>query len=209
MVMYMRKFNLFFKRIGDIIGSLLGILLLLPLFLVLSLIIKLTSAGEVFFLQDRIGINGLTFKIIKFRTMVKNAEKLGECIRISDPSDSRITKVGRFLRKTSLDELPQLFNVLTGSMSIVGPRPPVTYHPYNGYDEYPEWAKKRFLMRPGITGLAQIILRNSCGWDERIKYDVKYVDNFNIFLDIKIIFKTFIRIVKPKDMYLKNTDKIV
>src|SRR5690554_8174346 len=139
----MRRINLFFKRIIDMVGSFIGILLLSPLFLFISILIKIDSKGPVFFKQERIGKNGKTFKILKFRTMVVNAENIGDGLTVKSESDSRITKVGRILRKTSLDELPQLLNVLVGEMSLVGPRPPVPHHPYE-YMKYPSWAKSRF-----------------------------------------------------------------
>lgn len=197
----MRIISLFIKRCVDILGSLLGIVILSPLFLVVALMIKLSSKGPVFFFQERIGKEGKVFKIVKFRTMVVNAEHIGDGLRVKEGSDPRITKIGRFLRKTSLDELPQLFNTLCGSMSPVGPRPPVTYHPYKGYENYPDWAKKRFEMRPGVTGLAQATVRNSATWDERIKIDNQYIEKFNILLDIKILFMTVLRVVKSEDIY--------
>lgn len=123
--------------------------------------------------------------------MVVNAEAMGEGLICRDEHDPRITKIGKLLRMSSLDELPQFINVLCGDMSIVGPRPPVTYHPYNGYESYSNFAKKRFLMRPGITGLAQVQRRNSASWDERIVIDIEYVENFNVILDLVIILKTF------------------
>lgn len=197
----MRKFNLFIKRFADVVGSFIGIAILSWLFIVIVISIKVTSKGPVFFLQERLGKFGKEYKIIKFRTMVVNAEKIGDGLKVKSDEDPRITKVGRFLRKTSLDELPQLLNVLIGNMSLIGPRPPVTYHPYNGYNNYPEWAQKRFEMRPGITGLAQATVRNSVSWDERIKVDNEYVDKFNIFLDAKIIFMTVGCLIKKKDIY--------
>ena len=200
----MRTFNLALKRIVDIFGSLVGLVILLPLMIIIAILIKLTSEGPVIFKQERLGKNGRVFKIYKFRTMVVNAENIGDGLTVKSESDSRITKVGRILRKTSLDELPQLFNVLVGHMSLVGPRPPVTYHPYNGYDNYPDWAKKRFKMRPGITGLAQVKVRNSTTWDERIKVDNEYIDKFNIWLDIKILFMTIVKILNSESIYLKK-----
>lgn len=202
----MRTFNLALKRIVDIFGSLVGLVILLPLMIIIAILIKLTSEGPVIFKQERLGKNGRVFKIYKFRTMVVNAENIGDGLTIKSESDSRITKVGRILRKTSLDELPQLFNVLVGHMSLVGPRPPVTYHPYNGYDNYPDWAKKRFKMRPGITGLAQVTVRNSVTWDERIKIDNEYIDKFYILLDIKILFMTIVKIFKRENIYLTNEE---
>lgn len=186
----MRTLNLFFKRFFDILFSGLGLLLASPFILLIALLVKTTSKGPVFFLQERIGKNGKVFKIIKFRTMVVNAEKIGDGIKIFAWSDPRITKIGRFLRATSMDELPQLFNVLKGDMSLVGPRPPVTYHPYDGYANYPEWAKPRFQMRPGMTGLVQISTRNKTSWDDRMRIDLEYLEKFNVLFDVKILFGT-------------------
>lgn len=203
----MRTLKLITKRTIDIVGSLIGLIILSPAFVIIGLCIKLTSEGPVFFRQERLGKNGKVFNIIKFRTMIVNAENLGEGLRVSTEDDPRITKVGKVLRATSLDELPQLINVVKGDMSLVGPRPPATYHPYDGYANYPEWAKKRFEMRPGITGLAQVNVRNSVSWNERIEVDNQYVDAFGIWLDAKIILRTFYRIVKPENVYLANDSK--
>lgn len=197
----MRKINLCVKRCIDFVGSLIGIIVLSPVFLVIAIMIKTSSKGPVFFKQKRLGKDGKVFKIIKFRTMIVNAEHIGDGLRVREGDDPRITKIGRVLRKTSLDELPQLLNVLNGSMSLVGPRPPATYHPYAGYKAYPDWAKKRFQMRPGITGLAQATVRNSASWDERIRIDNQYVDRFDIWLDIKILCMTVMRVVKSEDIY--------
>lgn len=209
----MRKINLCVKRCIDFVGSLIGIIVLSPVFLVIAIVIKTSSEGPVFFKQERLGKDGKVFKIIKFRTMIVNAEHIGDGLRVREGDDPRITKIGRVLRKTSLDELPQLLNVLNGSMSLVGPRPPATYHPYAGYKAYPDWAKKRFQMRPGITGLAQATVRNSASWDERIRIDNQYVDRFNIWLDIKILCMTVMRVVKSEDIYApgetkKDEDKV-
>lgn len=198
------KYQLIVKRIFDFLASLIGILLLLPFFLLLALLIKIDSKGPVFFLQERLGLKGKVFKIIKFRTMVVDAEKIGDGLRVKSETDTRITKVGQFLRSTSLDELPQLFNVVKGDMSLVGPRPPVTYHPYNGYQDYPEWAKKRFEMKPGITGLAQVTVRNSVSWDKRIEVDNQYIENYSLINDIKILFQTVVKVIKPDSIYLKG-----
>ena len=197
----MRKFQLFIKRFLDVLLSLLALVFLLPLFLIIAILIKLTSKGPVFFCQERIGLQGRVFKIIKFRTMIVNAEHIGDGIRVRSENDSRITKVGRFLRSSSLDELPQLLNIIAGSMSICGPRPPVTYVPYQGYENYPSEAKKRFEMRPGITGLAQATVRNSATWNERIDIDVQYVENFSLWLDIKVIALTIKRVIKSESIY--------
>lgn len=197
----MRKFQLFFKRLFDLVLSSLALIILIPLFIIIAILIKFTSEGPVFFLQERIGLKGKVFKIIKFRTMVVNAEHIGDGIRVRTENDSRITKVGRILRATSLDELPQLINVITGSMSICGPRPPVTYVPYHGYDNYPDEMKRRFAMKPGITGLAQATVRNSATWDERILIDIQYVNGFSLWLDIKVIVLTIKRVLKSESIY--------
>jgi len=197
----MRKLNLFIKRCIDFFGSLFGIILILPLLIVISLSVKFTSKGPIFFRQERLGKKGKVFKIVKFRTMVVNAEKIGDGLKINSENDDRITKVGKFLRATSLDELPQLWNVLVGDMSMVGPRPPATYFPYDGYDNYPDWAKKRFEMRPGMTGLTQVTVRNSVPWDERIAIDIEYMEKFNILLDIKILFKTLKKVFVRENIY--------
>lgn len=205
----MRNINLFLKRCIDFLGSLIGIIILSPVFAIISVLIKLTSKDPVFFLQERLGKDGKVFKIIKFRTMVVNAEHMGDGLRVKEGTDPRITKIGRFLRKTSLDELPQLINTLAGSMSLVGPRPPVTYHPYSSYENYPTWAKKRFQMRPGVTGLAQATVRNSASWDERIRIDNEYIDKFNVLFDIKILFMTVARVLRSNDIYASGQNDTV
>lgn len=200
----MRNLHLFIKRIIDFVGSLIGIIIISPILITIALLIKITSKGPVLFRQERIGKNGKVFKINKFRTMVVNAEKIGDGLTVKNKNDSRITRIGRILRATSLDELPQLFNVLVGQMSLVGPRPPVTYFPYDGYDNYPEWAKQRFTMKPGVTGLTQVTVRNSVSWDDRIVVDNEYIDTFNIWLDIKILFKTLFKIFKSENIYMHS-----
>lgn len=190
----------YFKRIIDIVLSLLGIIILSPVFVVVAILVKITSKGKIFFLQERLGKDGKVFKIIKFRTMVTNAEKIGSGLRIESENDSRITKIGKILRATSLDELPQFFNIVKGDMSIIGPRPPVTHFPYN-YEDYTEEKKKRFLVRPGITGLAQVRVRNNATWDERIVIDVEYVDSITFINDVKIFFGTILVVVFKKGIY--------
>jgi undecaprenyl phosphate N,N'-diacetylbacillosamine 1-phosphate transferase len=201
MVKNSRKINLLLKRMIDFFGSLIGVIIISPILIIIALAIKLTSKGTVLFKQERLGRNGKVFKIVKFRTMVVNAENIGDGLRVSNENDVRITKVGKLLRATSFDELPQLWNVIVGDMSLVGPRPPVTYHPYNGYDNYPEWAKPRFNMRPGITGLAQVAVRNSVVWDKRIVVDVEYIEKFSLRLDIMILFKTVVKVIKRERIY--------
>ena len=174
-------YDKYIKRLLDII---LVLMLFLPLFLISILIaiaIKVDSKGPVLFKQKRLGRDGDIFNILKFRTMIENAEKIGPGLSTFE-GDPRVTRVGNILRKTSLDELPQLFNVLKGDMSIVGPRPPVPYHPRK-YHEYNDHQKQRFMVRPGITGYAQVKGRNSLTWDERIEFDVQYVNKQNLFLE--------------------------
>ena len=199
---------MFVKRLIDLLGSLIGMIIVSPIVIIIALSVKLTSKGPVFFKQERLGKNGKVFKIIKFRTMVINAEKMGHGLKVKNESDERITRVGKLLRASSLDELPQLWNVLMGDMSLVGPRPPVPYHPYK-YEEYNSFQCKRFEMRPGITGLAQVTVRNSVSWDERIKIDVEYIERFNLWLDIKILFRTLMKVFLRENIYLKNNNRSI
>jgi undecaprenyl phosphate N,N'-diacetylbacillosamine 1-phosphate transferase len=197
---FLKKFNLLIKRLIDIFGSLIAIIIIFPIFILIALLIKFTSKGPIIFKQERLGKDGKIFNILKFRTMIINAEKIGEGIFIKNNEDKRITKAGKFLRTSSLDELPQLWNVFIGNMSIVGPRPPIPYHPYK-YEEYNEIQKKRFKMKPGITGLAQITVRNYASWDKRIIIDCEYIDKFSIYLDLKILFNTIRKIILKEDIY--------
>lgn len=192
---------IYIKRFLDIIISLFLLVIISPLLFFIVIIIKLDSKGSPFFLQERMGYHGSSFKIIKFRTMVLNAENIGDGLSIKASNDKRITKTGNFLRKTSLDELPQLVNVLKGDMSLIGPRPPVLYHPYDGFNNYPDKFKKRFSVKPGITGLAQVKLRNSGTWDERMVYDVKYVETLSFYNDVNIFFLTIVKVVKRENVY--------
>ncbi|MBD8110037.1 sugar transferase [Priestia megaterium] len=199
----MRKLNLFFKRLIDCLGALVGIIVISPILLCIILLIKFTSKGPIFFRQERLGKDGKVFRILKFRTMIVNAENTGTGLFVKTENDNRITKVGKILRTTSLDELPQLWNVVVGDMSLVGPRPPVPYHPYK-YQEYSDDQKKRFNMKPGMTGLTQATVRNSVSWDERIPIDVEYIEKFNLWLDIKIIFRTLQKMINPESIYTES-----
>ena len=190
----------YIKRFLDLILSLLALIILMPVLVILAIAIKIDSKGPVFFLQERLGKNGKVFKIIKFRTMVVNAEKIGDGLKVKSEKDNRITRVGKVLIKTSLDELPQLINVVKGEMALIGPRPPVTYHPHK-YEEYPEEQKRRFLVRPGITGLAQVRVRNSATWDERIKIDLEYIEKITFIGDFQIFINTIISILAKKYIY--------
>ena len=184
------------KRLIDIVGSLCGIILLSPLFLIVAILIKLEDPkGKVFFAQERNGRYPKTFKLYKFRSMVHNAEELlkdlmdrneqtGPVFKIND--DPRITKVGKFIRKTSIDELPQLFNVLKGDMSLVGPRPPIPHE----VDQYNSYQMQRLAVKPGLTCIWQVSGRNNIGFDEWVEMDIEYIKTRNLWLDIKLIFKT-------------------
>lgn len=193
---------LIIKRIFDFVLSLVAVIALSPLLIILAIIIKLDSRGPVFFKQERLGKDGKVFLIYKFRTMIDKAESIGTGL-FTNENDPRITRVGTFLRKTSLDELPQLINVLKAEMSLVGPRPPVPYHPHK-YDDYSEEQRLRFTVLPGITGYAQVSGRNAIGWDERIKYDVYYAKNWSLGLDLKIFFKTIKTVFNKEGIYREN-----
>lgn len=191
----------YIKVFLDFTISIISLIVFSPILLIISIAIKLDSKGPILFKQQRLGLHGKYFDIYKFRTMIVNAENIGDGLSIKNENDNRITKVGKFLRKTSLDELPQLLNLLKMEMSLIGPRPPVVYHPYNGYKNYPDWTKKRFEARPGITGLAQIKVRNSATWNDRIKYDNDYVENITFINDVKIFFYTFKTILSREKIY--------
>lgn len=183
------------KRILDIILSLVGILIGGIPMLIVALLVKLDSPGPVLFCQDRIGKDGKVFQIYKFRSMCVGAEKGGV---YSDNRDSRVTKVGKIIRATSLDELPQFFNVLKGDMSFIGPRPPLTYHPWP-YEEYTDFQRRMFEVRPGITGWAQTHGRKDVEWHRRIELNVWYVDHVSLWLDIKILFLTVFKVLSNAD----------
>lgn len=190
------KVYLFLKRLIDIVGSGLGILILIPVFLIIGILIKLEDPkGSIFFSQKRNGLNGKEFNMYKFRSMVHNAEDLleslmsknemdGPVFKIKD--DPRITKIGKFIRKTSLDELPQLFNVLKGDMSLVGPRPPIPREVI----QYNTYQFQRLSVKPGITCYWQISGRNNIDFDEWVELDLKYIKERNLFKDIYIILMT-------------------
>ena len=190
------------KRTIDIIGSLLGIIALSPVFIIVAIAIKIDSKGKIIFGHVRMGKNGKKISVYKFRTMVSNAAEVFEKFTEEQKkeyytnfkldNDPRITKVGNFLRKTSLDELPQLFNILKGNMSIVGPRPIVEkeIHKYGVY------SKKLFSVKPGLTGYWQANGRSNTSYDERVKMDMYYIDNRCFYIDIKIILKTVISVIK-------------
>lgn len=183
------------KRVIDVVCSFVGVLVLSPLFVVIAIIIKFTSKGPVFFSQKRVGRDGKEFKMYKFRSMVVNAEELKEKLaaqnEMSGPmfkmkDDPRVTKVGKFIRKTSIDELPQLLNVLKGDMSLVGPRPSLPKE----VAQFEEWMYRRLEVKPGLTCYWQVSGRNNIDFEDWMKLDIKYVDERSTWIDIKLIFKT-------------------
>lgn len=181
------------KRLVDFLIALFLIILFSPVLILLAVLIKWTSSGEIIFKQPRLGQFGKVFIMYKFRTMVQGAEQMGSGLYLEE-NDFRVTPLGRFLRKTSLDELPQLFNILKGNMSIVGPRPAPLHH----LAIYNERQKKRLLLRPGITGWAQIKGRNEILWPRRIDYDLWYLEHYSFRLDVKIIFGTAALVLSKK-----------
>lgn len=186
-----------FKRFSDIVISLFALIILSPLMLFTALAIKLDSKGPVIFKQERLGYKAKVFHIYKFRSMCENAEQMGTG-QYSFAGDMRVTKVGKFIRATSIDELPQFINVLKGEMSLVGFRPPLTYHPWD-ISEYTDEQLRMFDVRPGITGWAQVNGRKHTEWHERIRLNVYYVDHISFFLDIKILFMTVFSVLKNED----------
>lgn len=185
------------KRAFDVVASLCGLIILSPLLLVIAFLVKVTSPGGAIFKQERLGLDGKPFWMYKFRSMRQNSEHTGSGV-YSEKGDPRVTAIGRFIRATSIDELPQLINVLKGEMSIIGPRPVLTYHPCP-FDQYTEEQKKRFQMRPGVTGYAQTHGRKQVEWPKRLEYDAYYVDNFSLWLDCKIFFRTFWKVAAMSD----------
>ena len=190
------------KRSLDIFFSFIAIVLLIPLFLIIFIWVKIDSKGPAFFVQERLSLHGKTFKMIKFRTMCVGAEKKGTGVYSFD-GDPRITRAGKILRKTSLDELPQLFNIFIGDMSFIGPRPVLTYHPCK-YEEYSENEKQVFSVRPGITGWAQVNGRNTVDWVQRFSLNQWYVENISFFLDLKIFFKTIAQVFSRKETVIQE-----
>lgn len=190
-----------FKRIIDFWASMFGLFILLPSFLAIAIAIKVESRGSVFFRQERVGKGGRMFKIFKFRTLVVNAEKMGAGVFV-EREDPRITRVGKWLRNTSIDELPQLINVLRGEMSLVGPRPTLPYQ----VERYNERQRRRLLMCPGMTGWAQINGRNRLTWPEKIELDIWYVENWSLWLDLKILIRTISILFQRDNLYLPSTE---
>ncbi|BAG27761.1 sugar transferase [Limosilactobacillus fermentum] len=195
------------KRLFDVVASAIGVVVISPVLLIIAICIKVDDPhGPVFYTQTRVGKDGHEFKIIKFRSMVSNADELlaklqdqnevdGAMFKMKD--DPRITRVGRVIRKYSLDELPQLINVVTGSMSIVGPRPPLV----SEVEQYTEYDKQRLLVTPGATGMWQVGGRNDVDFDEMVRLDLTYIQNRSVWLDLKIMLETVKVMIKPNGAY--------
>lgn len=204
-----KKGYLVAKRLIDIIGSIVGVVLTIPFIFIVGIAIKLEAKSlkaKVFFVQERVGKDGKTFKMIKFRSMQEDAEEqLKNLLHKNEikgamfkmKNDPRVTKVGKFIRKTSIDELPQFFNVLIGDMSLVGPRPPLMREVV----QYSEMDKARLLVKPGITGLWQATVRNDSNFDVMVKLDLEYIKSLNFKNDMKILFKTILVVFHPNGAY--------
>lgn len=187
-----------FKPVIDWLIALMALIILVPVFLVVSFIIKVDSSGPVFFRQERLGKNGRIFKIYKFRSMsTEISSKVTETLAESDP---RITYVGKIIRKTSIDELPQIINILKGEMSFIGPRPPLTYYPKK-YEEYTEFEKKRFEVKPGISGLAAVKCREIHDWNLNIPIDVEYVNTLSPAIDIRLFMISLTAFFRTDNIY--------
>lgn len=199
--------NCFIKRLFDIVSAGALALVLTPLWIIVAVAIKLDSKGPVFFKQNRRTKDGRVFKMLKFRSMVVNAEQMAAGL-FNYENDPRVTKVGRFLRDTSIDELPQLFNIIKGDMSVVGPRPCVEYE-LGDFDTLNKRYKKRFQVKAGLTGLAQTKGRNDNSWDNKVTYDNQYVDEFKrigVLIDIKILWNSVIKVSKKENIYENKAD---
>lgn len=200
--------KLYTKRIFDLVGSVVLVVLLSPVLLVLAVLVKVTSPGPVFFLQERVGLNGSTFHMIKFRSMVVDAEARlqelsqldraeGNDVLFKMRNDPRVTKVGAFMRRYSLDEVPQLFNVLLGNMSLVGPRPPLSRE----VERYDTHVHRRFLVKPGMTGLWQVSGRSDLSWEDSVRLDLFYVENWSLVTDLIILWRTVRTVTQPQGAY--------
>ena len=183
-------YNFFFKRVLDCLAAFFGLVVLSPILLFVVIGLFFVNQGKPFFFQLRPGKDGVIFKIIKFKTMNDKKDASGNLLSDGE----RLTSIGRFVRKTSLDEIPQLLNVLKGEMSLIGPRPLLVHY----LDLYSEFQNRRHDVRPGITGWAQVNGRNAISWDKKFEYDVWYVDHLSFVLDVKILFKTVLKVIKSE-----------
>lgn len=188
---------IYLKRVLDIVFSFLALVILSPLFLITVVAVRLDSRGPVIFRQKRLGLDARAFDIYKFRTMCVGAEHMGSGV-YSGADDARVTKVGRILRALSIDELPQLVNILRGEMSFIGPRPPLTYHPWP-LETYTKEQLHMFAVRPGMTGWAQVHGRKDVEWHKRIQLNCWYVDHVSFWLDIRIFFLTVFQVLKNEN----------
>ena len=188
------------KRLIDIVVSVLALVVLFPIFLFIGVLIKLDSQGPVFFLQDRLGLGGKPFKVFKLRSMYLGAEKLGVYEQKDDP---RVTRVGKFIRPLSINELPQFINILKGDMSLIGPRPVLPDHPWD-WSQATELQCKRFRVRPGLTGWAAVNGRKNVSWEMRTQYEAEYAENMSLKFDLLILTKTIRVVLSMKDGYNKD-----
>jgi undecaprenyl phosphate N,N'-diacetylbacillosamine 1-phosphate transferase len=184
------------KPTFDLLAAFIGLILIIPIFISVMLLLSIANRGNPFFFQLRPGKNQKVFKIIKFKTMNEQKDSNGKLL----PDAQRLTKIGSIVRKTSLDELPQLINVLKGDMSLVGPRPLLTTY----VSLYSDFQNRRHEVKPGITGWAQVNGRNAISWDKKFELDVWYVDHISFILDLKILFKTFLKVLKSDGINAKN-----
>ena len=182
----------YIKRTIDFLIALVAILLLSPILVFVAILIKLDSPGPILFKQERLGYKGQVFKIWKFRSMCVGAENKGSGV-YSYKGDARVTRVGKIIRATSIDELPQLVNILRGQMALIGPRPALTYHPWP-FDQYTKYQKRMFDVLPGVTGWAQVNGRKEVPWPERIELNVEYVEKISFWFDVKIFFLTIFKV---------------
>ncbi|MBQ8689484.1 MAG: sugar transferase [Clostridia bacterium] len=197
-------YKYFFKRLFDIVVSLIALPFFLLIFIVLAPIIWLTDGGPVFYVAPRLGKKGKVFNMYKFRSMKVNSPNLlnADGSTYNGANDPRVTKIGKFMRKTSLDEIPQILNILFGHMSLIGPRAHLTTN-YKGYDLLDDVRKRRLDVRPGITGYNQAYFRNSATSEEKLKNDVYYVENLSFWMDVKVFFKTIATVLKSDNVYVK------
>ena len=193
-------YNFFLKPIADFFASLFGLIVLSPIFIVITILLFIANDGKPFFFQLRPGKNRKVFQIVKFKTMNDKKDASGNLLSDAE----RLTKIGRFVRKTSLDEMPQLWNILKGDMSLIGPRPLLT----NYVHLYNDFQNRRHEVKPGITGLAQVNGRNAITWDEKFQYDVQYVDTISFMVDLKIFFKTILKVLKSDGINAANAATI-
>lgn len=191
----MRNLNLGLKRFFDIMASVIGLIIIAPILLLIPILIEITMPGPVFFKQQRVGKKGRLFNVFKFRSM--KVDKMAESEKDFSKDAERLTSFGKLIRRSKIDELPQLFNVLKGDMSLVGPRPTVKEQ----VDQYDDYQRQRLNMRPGMTGLAQVNGNIALSWDERIEYDIEYIKQFSLSLDIHILIKTVLVIVYGEEKY--------